>query len=475
MSKIVDYSALTTAAGNDLLVINDTSDTTMSAQGTTKKITVANLLLGLAPSGDTSGATDYANISGLVTLAGQAILQAGQFYIGTNTIALVQKQNLKGAGSALTNIQYTGTTTALTVGLTGSFTGGEFAGHVDGITFDGYSAGSSAVGMQYGNIQGLNSRDLAFTGFAGKGIYFLNSPGDWAEESTMQCRLVQCGTYGSATSGAVVFDNSSFDYSVFDFTIVSSPGTHGVLLQNGAQLRGPGFRMRGNFYARATANTGVVIGLDLNNSANASYITEADFDVVVESAGSAGQIGHTSIWLNSASSASQFSGTGTLAFCPFGPSTINFQAINFPNAFIPPAFSGYLDDGTSSGSMATGSDALVVAGGTQFRPNGHLNSRPGGGVDVYWQFGDIVEGLLGNGNNSLNFHGTTGYAKKGDLFLAQPSSGAAGTVTWPANVKWPNATAPTLSSTNGFIDHLRFYYLPDSGNWYGELVGVHYA
>jgi hypothetical protein len=61
------------------------------------------------------------------------------------------------------------------------------------------------------------------------------------------------------------------------------------------------------------------------------------------------------------------------------------------------------------------------------------------------------------------------------MFLIQPSTGSAGTVTWPSSVKWPAATPPTLSSVNGYIDKLKFTYIPATGFWYGELVGVHYA
>jgi hypothetical protein len=52
---------------------------------------------GLAPSGDTSGATDYANITGLLTLAGAATLQAGTFYTDA-TIMMTNNQAITGAG-----------------------------------------------------------------------------------------------------------------------------------------------------------------------------------------------------------------------------------------------------------------------------------------------------------------------------------------------------------------------------------------
>lgn len=41
--QISDFTALSTASANDLLVVVDVSDTTDSPQGTTKKITLADL------------------------------------------------------------------------------------------------------------------------------------------------------------------------------------------------------------------------------------------------------------------------------------------------------------------------------------------------------------------------------------------------------------------------------------------------
>ena len=38
-----------------------------------------------------------------------------------------------------------------------------------------------------------------------------------------------------------------------------------------------------------------------------------------------------------------------------------------------------------------------------------------------------------------------------------------GTVTWPANVKWPGGTPPTLSTNTGDIDVVNLLYFDDGG------------
>lgn len=50
------------------------------------------------------------------------------------------------------------------------------------------------------------------------------------------------------------------------------------------------------------------------------------------------------------------------------------------------------------------------------------------------------------------------------LVLTQSASGGT-TMTWPANVKWPGGTEPTLSITDGAIDIISFFF--DGTDYYG--------
>lgn len=59
-------------------------------------------------------------------------------------------------------------------------------------------------------------------------------------------------------------------------------------------------------------------------------------------------------------------------------------------------------------------------------------------------------------------------------FLAVKQTGAGSfTVTWPATVKWPSDTAPTLTTTTGKSDFFSFYY--NGTNYVGFLVGQAYS
>ena len=61
-------------------------------------------LTGLAPSGDATGAKDYANIQGLLNPAGKVFLQPGVFYV-SNMLQVKSNSSLAGAGKGVTTIK----------------------------------------------------------------------------------------------------------------------------------------------------------------------------------------------------------------------------------------------------------------------------------------------------------------------------------------------------------------------------------
>lgn len=52
------------------------------------------------------------------------------------------------------------------------------------------------------------------------------------------------------------------------------------------------------------------------------------------------------------------------------------------------------------------------------------------------------------------------------------ADGTARTVTWGASILWPNATAPTLTSTNGKKDIFSFVTLNGGSTWHGFTGGL---
>jgi hypothetical protein len=66
---------------------------------------------------------------------------------------------------------------------------------------------------------------------------------------------------------------------------------------------------------------------------------------------------------------------------------------------------------------------------------------------------------------------TSGIANTFSLEIIQDASASGFTVTWPASVDWPSATAPTLTATASAKDVFVFYTRDGGTNWYGFTAG----
>jgi len=65
----------------------------------------------------------------------------------------------------------------------------------------------------------------------------------------------------------------------------------------------------------------------------------------------------------------------------------------------------------------------------------------------------------------------SGTAYSFSLEIIQDASASGYTVTWPASVDWPTATAPTLTATASAVDLFVFTTRDGGTTWYGFTVG----
>lgn len=82
-----------------------------------------------------------------------------------------------------------------------------------------------------------------------------------------------------------------------------------------------------------------------------------------------------------------------------------------------------------------------------------------------------VQILTLTGNCTFTFPTATA-GKSFTLLLKQDGTGSR-TVTWPAAVKWPGGTAPTITSTASKLD--KYVFTADGANWYGSNAGQNYT
>jgi hypothetical protein len=85
--------------------------------------------------------------------------------------------------------------------------------------------------------------------------------------------------------------------------------------------------------------------------------------------------------------------------------------------------------------------------------------------------GGSVQILTLTGNCTFTFPTATA-GRSFFLLLKQDGTGGR-TVTWPAAVKWPGATAPTITSTASKLD--KYVFTADGTNWYGSNSGQNYT
>lgn len=87
-------------------------------------------------------------------------------------------------------------------------------------------------------------------------------------------------------------------------------------------------------------------------------------------------------------------------------------------------------------------------------------------VTLDWNNGNVQYIVLANGAQTFTFANPKDGARY-VIILKQPSSGAAGTVTWPGTILWAGGSAPTLTATNNKVDVVTFVYDATNTKYYG--------
>jgi hypothetical protein len=95
-----------------------------------------------------------------------------------------------------------------------------------------------------------------------------------------------------------------------------------------------------------------------------------------------------------------------------------------------------------------------------------------GAVTVNSEAGNSFSHTLSE-NTTFTFSNppATGTAYGFTLKLVQDAGASGYTVTWPASIDWPSATAPTLTATASAVDVFVFYTHDGGTNWYGFVAG----
>jgi len=103
------------------------------------------------------------------------------------------------------------------------------------------------------------------------------------------------------------------------------------------------------------------------------------------------------------------------------------------------------------------------------------NSTATGAVSINVQNGNIYNLTL-TGNVVFTFTNPAAATESTTIVLRITQDGTGSrTITWPASVRWPSGTAPTLTTTAGAYSKLVFDTIDGGTTWDGQLSGDNYS
>lgn len=420
---------------------------------------------GADPTGVADSTTAFtAAIAALPSTGGWVYAPTGNYKI-SSALSLQQSQGLRGDGKYMTVLSYTGSGPCIAASYSlSSYSNSLRPGiGLGDLNIDGTSAAAGAIGLQMGSATESYANNLVVSNFSGAGsmgIYFYNTtvfPG-----SNVFCdRLRFKNIVLNNNTNGVVFDDvahadgsGTYAYCEFDFYFYTLANQNCVTLQNGANINGGRLVIHGDIFAGVT-NTGWVLGIDpVTTSSPESKILFTELNVAVECDGTG--VGHRTLVMGTTGS---FSGTGVLSFVG-GFTGASIATTAFPRF----GMAGFINDPVL-GTMLL-ADGTAFQGGSQWNVFGSATTTMPTTINP--RNSDVHEYVLPSGNRTVTSIVTTGLlrARKMEILLHQPASGAAGTVTWPSNV----TVIGNLSTTNNAVDKVLLTYYPSDSAWYGVVV-----
>jgi hypothetical protein len=85
--------------------------------------------------------------------------------------------------------------------------------------------------------------------------------------------------------------------------------------------------------------------------------------------------------------------------------------------------------------------------------------------------GNVFAVSLNANITSITFSNVPASGSSISLILSFTADGTARTIAWPASVRWPSGTAPTMTSTNNKVDTIVLYTYDGGTNWFGFVSG----
>lgn len=143
-----------------------------------------------------------------------------------------------------------------------------------------------------------------------------------------------------------------------------------------------------------------------------------------------------------------------------------------------PVFNGYsaLDTANYSSyalplSGGTMTGAISFVSGQKYYETYTTFSSSAGSLTINCASGSVFQVTLTENVTSTTFSNAPSSGTAYGFTLRVIQGSPARTITWPAAVDWPGATAPTLSSGSGDVDVFVFFTTDGGTTWYGFTAG----
>jgi hypothetical protein len=132
------------------------------------------------------------------------------------------------------------------------------------------------------------------------------------------------------------------------------------------------------------------------------------------------------------------------------------------------------DTGTLTSNNITVPGVANVSGilsATSYREKQTALTISSGAITINCSLSNVFTLALSASVTSISFSNIPATTNAFAFVLSVTQGAGAYAITWPASVKWPSATAPTLTSTNAKIDTFVLITWDGGTNWYAFTVG----